>query len=223
MHSASRNFAEFIGGVGRGMVIASLGLAAGMAVFYSMPGLTSQVMRSLADMFNPYAQFEPDEFIFDYTLGADVPRLYYVSIPKLGLYAPVVGVYQQPTVIDGSPVSQLHVPNAFAAGWDAGSAPIGRAGNTVLVGHNNEYGEVFKNLWNLVAGDEIIVHTASGDRSYVITNTIMFQELGRPLVERRQNAQWLSATNDERITLVTCWPYYSNTHRFIVVAVPAGN
>lgn len=30
----------------------------------------------------------------------------------------------------------------------------------------------------------------------------------------------LGPTYDERITLITCWPYVSNTHRAVVVAEP---
>jgi sortase A len=37
---------------------------------------------------------------------------------------------------------------------------------------------------------------------------------------RLANAEWIKATEDERITLITCWPYESNTHRVVVVAVP---
>jgi len=35
-----------------------------------------------------------------------------------------------------------------------------------------------------------------------------------------QNARWIMASSDERLTLVTCWPAYSNTHRLILVAKP---
>lgn len=183
-------------------------------------GFSPALLASISGLLNPYEPFEPDEFVFDYTLGADVPRVYYISIPKLGLSAPVVRVESMSQHIDGRAVSQLYVPNAFAVGWSTGSAPVGSRGNTVFVGHNNEYGEVFKNLWDLQVGDEIIVHTATGDRLYAVSQTTMFQELGRPLAERERNAAWLAATQDERLTLVTCWPYYSNTHRAIVVAQP---
>jgi len=38
---------------------------------------------------------------------------------------------------------------------------------------------------------------------------------------RRQNARWIAPTTDERLTLVTCWPYTGNSHRLIIVAKPA--
>jgi LPXTG-site transpeptidase (sortase) family protein len=37
---------------------------------------------------------------------------------------------------------------------------------------------------------------------------------------RQANARWIGPFNDERLTLVTCWPYTNNTHRVIVVAKP---
>ena len=35
-----------------------------------------------------------------------------------------------------------------------------------------------------------------------------------------ENAAWIMPSEDERLTLVTCWPYTSNTHRLIIVARP---
>ena len=38
---------------------------------------------------------------------------------------------------------------------------------------------------------------------------------------RLANARWIQPSEDERLTLITCWPYESNTHRLIIVALPA--
>ncbi len=45
-----------------------------------------------------------------------------------------------------------------------------------------------------------------------------------PLEVRLKNAQWMQPTPDERLTLISCWPYWTNTHRVIIVArpVPSG-
>lgn len=194
------------------------GFAAGALLLPAGP--PAALLGGLYRFFDPYAQLEPDEFVLDYALGAEVPRVYYLAIPKLGLHAPVVAVGATRAVAGGSEVAQLHVPNAFAVGWSSTSAPVGRAGNTVFVGHNNEYGEVFKGLWDLQLGDEVVVTTAGGDRQYLVSETVMFQELGLSLDQRIQNAGWLARTTDERLTMITCWPYYSNTHRSVVVALP---
>ena len=165
--------------------------------------------------------YQPDEFIFDYTLGEDVPRLYYIDIPRLDLSAPVVAVSQRQVALGGAWVTQLYVPNAFAVGWSEASAPVGARGNTVLVGHNNLYGEVFKNLWDLQVGDEIIVRGASRERVYRVSQTSIFEEKGQALDTRLANARWVDPVPHEQLTLITCWPYFTNTHRVVVVALPA--
>jgi sortase A len=146
---------------------------------------------------------------------------YSLYIPSLELYAPVVPIYSVLEEVDGQKVWQLSLPPTYAVGWSASSAPVGQPGNTVFVGHNNEFGEVFRNLDSLVEGDELFVRAEDGDRRYVVTETALFQEEYEPLTERLDHAKWIAPTPDERLTLVTCWPYYSNTHRVVVVARPA--
>jgi sortase A len=143
-----------------------------------------------------------------------------LAIPKLGLVAPVIPIWPRAATIEGQVVAQLEVPRAFAVGWSTTSAPVGAAGNTVLVGHNNAYGDVFKDLWTLGAGDEIVVYTGGAARRYAAAELVYLQEQRLPLAERLANAAWIAPSGDERLTLVTCWPYYSNTHRLIVVARP---
>ena len=213
-------FSAFLKGVGFGLVTIAVAAGALFVLSFTSPNLQAVFSDLVGRWLNPYAQYEPDEFVYDYTLGADVPRVYYISIPKLELYAPVIAVYPQAKTIDGVAVNQLYVPNAFAVGWSAESAPVGEGGNTILVGHNNEYGEVFKNLWDLEVGDQIIIHTASRERTYIVKETAMFQEFGEGISTRQKNAAWINPTRDERITLITCWPYFSNTHRFVIVALP---
>jgi sortase A len=54
--------------------------------------------------------------------------------------------------------------------------------------------------------------------TYQITNKMILPEMYEPLDVRVKNAQWIMPSNDERLTLITCWPYESNTHRLIIVA-----
>jgi sortase A len=69
-------------------------------------------------------------------------------------------------------------------------------------------------------GDEIILF--SGERAcvYRVGLVMTLPEKYQPLETRLDNARWIYPSEDERITLVTCWPYESNTHRVIVVAAP---
>ncbi len=56
--------------------------------------------------------------------------------------------------------------------------------------------------------------------TYVVESLMVIPEKGRPFEERLENNRWIGNFDDERLTLVTCWPYTSNTHRVILVARP---
>jgi LPXTG-site transpeptidase (sortase) family protein len=141
-------------------------------------------------------------------------------IPAIELDAPVLTSEARVVEISGKPFQVWHAPGEYAAGWHISSAPLGVPGNTVLNGHHNIYGEVFKRLVELEQGDEIIVKSESASFSYKITNKMILPEKYAPLEERVRNSQWILPSEDERLTIITCWPYESNTHRLILVARP---
>lgn len=143
-----------------------------------------------------------------------------ISIPTIGLDAPVVPVEPQVMYVEGQEYRQWAAPDEFAAGWHDTSALLNEAGNLVLNGHNNIYGSVFENLDELKQGDIIYVSGASSTQMYLVSNVMLLEERGQPLDVRIQNASWIQPTDDRRLTLITCWPITSNTHRLIVVAVP---
>lgn len=153
-----------------------------------------------------------------FTLPDWIEPDYWLSIPVLDLEAPVVGYGLRVHDVDGIPVERLPVPNTFAVGWDATSAEPGFAGNTVMAGHNNLYGAVFAGLADLQVGDEIAVWSDYGVFSYHVSQTMLLEEKDQPLDVRLQNAQWLADTTDDRLTLITCWPRETYTHRLIIVA-----
>jgi sortase A len=49
---------------------------------------------------------------------------------------------------------------------------------------------------------------------------MILPERDQPLQVRLKNAQWVASSQDERLTLITCWPFNSNTHRLVIVATP---
>ena len=143
-------------------------------------------------------------------------------IPSIDLDAPVLSVgWSIVTQNNGQQVSMWDVPNRYAAGWLKTSAQIGERGNTVLDGHHNIAGEVFRDLVDLKQGDTIQVWAGDQLHEYVVSLLKILPEKGQPIPARLENARWIQPTQDERLTLVTCWPYENNTHRLIVVAVPA--
>ncbi len=144
-----------------------------------------------------------------------------LQIGRLGLDAPVVPVGWSMERVSGRDVRVWDVPDRGSVGWHQGSAPLGEVGNTVLNGHNTTGGEVFRNLYTLVAGDRLTVSSGLQSHTYVVSSTLVLPEAGRSWEERMRNASLLEPTPDERVTLVTCHPYGSLRNRLIVVAVPA--
>jgi len=112
------------------------------------------------------------------------------------------------------------VPDRRVAGWLKTTAPAGQPGNTVLDGHHNIKGEVFRRLVDLKPGDAIDLHAGRAVYHYAVTEKHILLDRDQPINVRIANAKWIQPTDDERLTLVTCWPYTNNTHRLIIVARP---
>lgn len=141
-----------------------------------------------------------------------------IVIPTLDLDAPVSSIGLAPVEANGQTYYQWQVPAAFEAGWHNTSAPLGQVGNTVLNGHHNIFGEVFGHLADLEEGDLITVYdTEDTAYTYTVEAVEILPERGQPLEVRQANAEWILPTDDERLTLVTCWPHDDNSHRLIVV------
>jgi sortase A len=143
-----------------------------------------------------------------------------IVIPAIDLDAPVHLAETYFVEMGGEYYQQWLAPDEFAVGWHTESARLGEPGNTVLNGHNNIYGEVFRYLTELSVGDTILVYGQEAVYKYRITNHMILPEKYQQLDVRMNNAQWILPSQDERLTLITCWPYESNTHRLIIVAEP---
>jgi len=143
-----------------------------------------------------------------------------IEIPAIGLVAPVKIAEFNFTDLEGETFGQWIPPDEFAAAWQPDSALLGKNGNTVIDGHHNEFGKVFGKLIDLESGDIVYVYAKGKKYAFVIANKMILKERGEPLDVRMQNAEWMGKTDDERLTLVTCWPANSNTHRLILVARP---
>jgi LPXTG-site transpeptidase (sortase) family protein len=143
-----------------------------------------------------------------------------IVIPAILLDAPVLLTAQKKIVIQGQTYEQWVAPDSFAVGMLTSASLLGKAGNTVLIGHHNLFGEVFGHLVDLKVGDHILVYSGDQLFSYVITMKMILPERFQPVNVRLSNAQWIGPSQDERLTLVTCWPFNSNTHRLVIVATP---
>jgi sortase A len=120
-----------------------------------------------------------------------------VVIPAIGVDAPVV---------EGDGWEELKK----GVGHHIGSANPGERGNIVLSGHNDVFGEVFRRLTDLSAGDEVRVYDESG-RAY------LYRVTTRRIVEPTE-VSVMRPTSEPILTLITCYPYLVDTQRLIVIA-----
>jgi sortase A len=141
-------------------------------------------------------------------------------IEAIELDAPVEEVGSRQITVRDVVYEQWLVPDKFAAGWNPRSGFPGEQGNMVLFGHNNAHGKVFANLYRLEVGDKIVVYAGNRSFTYVVSDSMKLKEKDVTIAQMVENAAWIGETDDERLTLVTCWPPYQDTYRLIVVARP---
>ncbi|RME82321.1 MAG: sortase [Caldilineae bacterium] len=118
----------------------------------------------------------------------------------------------------------------YAAGHHINTAYPGEAGNMVLSGHNNIGGSVFRPVSvigepgvDFGLNDEMIVIDRLGRRfTYRVNGWRRLKEKNASIGKRIENAEWMAPTEHAQLTLVTCWPPNSNTHRVIVTGLLTG-
>ncbi|MBN1921538.1 MAG: sortase [Anaerolineae bacterium] len=145
-----------------------------------------------------------------------------IRISAIRLDAPVVPIDWEVLETADGVQGIWKVPDWRAAGWHNTSALLGVPGNTVLNGHNTTYGEVFRDLYKLQVGAEILLEGEDASTyTYTVESLYILKEANQPLEVRLENARYILPTMDERLTLVTCHPYGSIQNRLIVIARPA--
>lgn len=153
-------------------------------------------------------------------LTTDGTRLTRLVAESIGLDTEVVEVgWTQ--ITEYGVTSNVWVVADYVAGWHKNSALPGQGGNIVLSGHHNIKGEVFRYIVDLEPGAIITLYDQEGRTfNYYVEDKFIVKDKGEPEAIRRENAKWIGPFNEERLTLVTCWPYTNNTHRVIVIAKP---
>lgn len=120
-----------------------------------------------------------------------------IEIPAIGVDAPIVM---------GDGWEQLKQ----GVGQHIGSSNPGQPGNLVLSAHNDIFGQIFRDLDQLEAGDEIIIYTNVRAYTYVIDKPTQIIE---PTF-----VQVMDPTPDPTITLISCYPYLVDNKRIVVKA-----
>lgn len=144
-----------------------------------------------------------------------------IEAQTIGLDSPVVEMGWRVVERDGQPVSEWEMPDD-EAGWHRNTARPGEGSNVVISGHNaSTGGQVFAELEELQVGDEITLWNDS-DESFVYQVTE--KTIVRTFAISDEADEYLRTvtepTPQEQLTLISCWPRWSNTHRLIVIAQP---
>ena len=127
---------------------------------------------------------------------ADMHPVAELAVPRLGIERPV---------LSNATGSAL----AFGIGHVDGTAAPMAGGNCVLAGHRDSWASF---LFELRVGDEVVIRAHEGRMSYRIASTE---------VVRFDDAKVLRDEGDDRLTLVTCWPFRGWLHspwRYVVRA-----
>ncbi|MEW5960833.1 MAG: sortase [Chloroflexota bacterium] len=144
-------------------------------------------------------------------------------IEAIKLDTPIVEMGWQTMEENGQAVSVWQVPEN-EAGWHLNSARPGDGSNVVISGHNGSTGgHIFGDLSEVEVGDQITLWT---DRAAPFQYQISETQIVPAFNASESNLEYLRTviqpTQAEQLTLITCWPAWTNTHRFIVIAHPLG-
>lgn len=124
-----------------------------------------------------------------------------LTIPKIGAKLPVTA---------GVTEEQLKI----SEGWVMQTASIGSAGNAVVAGHcSYTWGRHFNRLDELEAGDEILFTKKGGETMRFVVSETLTVEPDDPAVFAAPSAGLA------QLTLYTCTPVRTATHRLIVRAL----
>lgn len=164
-----------------------------------LEALKTPAQSSAAAPLPPGAQVSPqlDELLAPQA-GEPVAVL---QIPRIGLDKVVVEGVTGPDLRKG--------PGRYS------DSPLpGQAGNAAIAGHRTTYGAPFLDLDQLAPGDEILVTTVLGTAAYRVD--------AEPFVVAPEQVEVLTDYGDNRLTLTTCNPKYSEAERLIVTASLVG-
>lgn len=132
---------------------------------------------------------------------------------------------QRPVATEDTPlrllIPKLNVDQAIVQGidWEAlklgigqvpnGAEPSNGTANVVLAAHNDIYGEIFRHLDELSAGDQFQIQTRTNIYTYTITGWDIVNPDDVHVMESRGYAS---------ATLISCYPYQVNNKRIVIFA-----
>lgn len=129
-------------------------------------------------------------------IDSDTGRIIRIGIPVINVDAPVV---------QGDDWEALKT----GVGLNAASGAPGKPGNVILSGHNDIFGQVFRELDRLKVGDEIMLLSEKNAYTYLVTGTQIVQP---------SQVEVMRQTEDSTLTLISCYPYLIDNQRIVVSA-----
>jgi sortase A len=152
------------------------------------------------------------EHIPDMQLWSDEAKARYLAALEEER-APVVGMLSAPSLDLDVPVydsaSDLNMDRG--AGVIDGMSYPHEPGHIGIAGHRDGYFRAFKDI---KLGDRIVLQTLYGTKEFVVDDLQVIEPTA---------LEYLGDTDEQRLTLVTCYPFYftgSAPQRFIVRAAP---
>jgi sortase A len=145
-----------------------------------------------------------------------------IVIPSVRLDAKVIEVGWETVEQGGQQVAVWQVAE-YAVGQHRGSANPGEGGNVVLAGHVGGYGQVFRDLYYVLPGDQVTIYSGGRQFLYTVVERLILDEEGVPAEQRAANAALIGPSDHEVVTMVTCWPPTGPekfTQRVVLRAVP---
>ncbi len=117
-------------------------------------------------------------------------------IPKIGLEAKII-----PVGIDNFG-NMENLPDLKKVGWYKYGAKPGETGNSTINGHEVDtlgFGAVFKNLYLLKEGDEILIETEKGEKiKFLVKEKKIYDYKNAPL------EKIFGKSNERNLNLITC-------------------
>ncbi|MBI5305016.1 MAG: sortase [Chloroflexi bacterium] len=168
----------------------------------------------------PGSSFPPANLVSELPGSSSPPE---AAPPALGIRLQSVAAVPVPTPGPRSPtrivIPALNVdwPIVPGDGWDElkqgighriGTVNPGERGNIILSGHNDVYGEPFRDLEKLEMGKDVMIYAGGTAYRYIVKSK---------RVVAPTDLSPLSPSRNPIATLITCTPYRVDTHRLIVV------
>lgn len=194
----------------------------------SLQNLNREVVQALTVTPNPNAGEEelPGSSFPPSSAASELPGSSFPPEPApaaLGVRLQAVAAIPVPTPGPRSPtrivIPDINVdwPVVEGDGWEqlkqgighrVGSANPGERGNLVLSGHNDVYGEPFRELDKLDVGSHVLVHAGANAFRYVIKAKRIVPPTDLSVI---------ASSRSPIVTLITCTPYRVDTMRLVVI------